>query len=120
MMQPDPRSGEGCITLLVLHEGFANTDTRKRMLYRHCYITSLQAQIFTIQSKKNILKYWPRASLPLMHACGGLQSHLSTLWTSSVVCFSNIIFFKRTPSLLADDILSDRASMGMKPSVNVY
>ena len=40
MLQPDPRSGEGCNTLL--HEGFANVDTRKRMLYRHCnYYTFL-------------------------------------------------------------------------------
>ena len=38
VLQPDPRSGEGCNTLL--HEGFANVDTRKRMLYRHCYIPS--------------------------------------------------------------------------------
>ena len=42
VMQPDPRSGEGCNTLF--NKGFANVDTRKRMLYRHCYIPSLQAQ----------------------------------------------------------------------------
>ena len=36
VLQPDPRSGEGRNTLL--HEGFANVDTLKRMLYRHCYI----------------------------------------------------------------------------------
>ena len=38
VLQPDPQSGEGCKTLL--HEGFANVDTQKRMLYRHCYIPS--------------------------------------------------------------------------------
>ena len=38
VLQPDPRSVEGCNTLI--NEGFANFDTRKRMLYRHCYIPS--------------------------------------------------------------------------------
>ena len=54
MLQPDRRSGEGCNTLL--HEGFANVDTRKRMLYRPCYIPSLQAEEFTIQSQNNVSK----------------------------------------------------------------
>ena len=36
VLQPDPRSGEGCNTLL--HEGFANVNTRKILLFRHCYI----------------------------------------------------------------------------------
>ena len=51
VLQPDPRSGEGCNTLL--HEGFANVDTGKRMLYRHCYIPSLPTQVLTIQSQNN-------------------------------------------------------------------
>ena len=38
VLQPDLQSGEGCNT--VLHEGFANIDTRIRMSYRHCYIPS--------------------------------------------------------------------------------
>ena len=42
MLQPEPRSGEGCNTLS--HEGLANVNIRKRMLYRHCYIPSFQAQ----------------------------------------------------------------------------
>ena len=36
MLQPEPRSGEGCNTLS--HEGLANVNIRKGMLYRHCYI----------------------------------------------------------------------------------
>ena len=36
MLQPEPRSGEGCNTLL--HEGLANVNIRKGMLYRHCYM----------------------------------------------------------------------------------
>ena len=38
VLQPEPRSGEGCNTLS--HEGLANVNIRKRMLYRHCYIPS--------------------------------------------------------------------------------
>ena len=60
MLQPDPRSSEGCNTLL--HEGFANVNTRKRLLYRHCYIPSFLVQVFTIQSKNNLKNFWPRAS----------------------------------------------------------
>ena len=41
MLQPEPRSGEGCNTLS--HEGLSNVNTRKRMLYRHCYIPSFPA-----------------------------------------------------------------------------
>ena len=41
VLQPEPRSGEGCNTLS--HEGLANVNIRKRMLYRHCYIPSSQA-----------------------------------------------------------------------------
>ena len=46
MLQPEPRSGEGCNTLS--HEGLANVNKRKRMLYRHCYIPSFQAQAVQI------------------------------------------------------------------------
>ena len=42
VLQPEPRSGEGCNTLS--HEGLAHVNIRKRMLYRHCYIPSFQAQ----------------------------------------------------------------------------
>ena len=42
MLQPESRSGEGCNTLS--HEGLAHVNIRKRMLYRHCYIPSFQAQ----------------------------------------------------------------------------
>ena len=42
VLQPEPRSGEGCNTFS--HEGLVNVDIRKRMLYRHCYIPSFQAQ----------------------------------------------------------------------------
>ena len=55
MLQPDPRSGEGCNTLI--HEGFANVNTRKRLLYRHCYIPSFLVQVFTIESKNNLSKF---------------------------------------------------------------
>ena len=57
MLQPDPRSGEGCNTLV--HSGLANVNTRKRLLYRHCYIhvPSLLVQVFTIQSKNDISKF---------------------------------------------------------------
>ena len=41
VLQPEPRSGEGCNTLS--HEGLANVDIRKGILYRHCYIPSFQA-----------------------------------------------------------------------------
>ena len=37
----DKGGGECCNTLS--HEGLANVNIRKRMLYRHCYIPSLQA-----------------------------------------------------------------------------
>ena len=76
MLQPDPRSGEGCNTLL--HEGFANVNTRKRLLYRHCYIPSFLVQVFTIQSQNNLSKSLAegtsintrlrRASMPLKPA----------------------------------------------------
>ena len=36
MLQPEPQSGEGYNTLS--HEGLANVNIRKGMLYRHCYI----------------------------------------------------------------------------------
>ena len=49
MLQPDPRSGEGCNTLL--HAGVANVNTRKRLLYRHCYIPSFLVQVFTIKKQ---------------------------------------------------------------------
>ena len=55
VLQPDPRSGEGCNTLI--HEGFANVNTRKRLLYRHCYIPSFLVHVFTIQSKNNLSKF---------------------------------------------------------------
>ena len=38
MWQPNPQSSEGCKTLF--QEGFANANTRKRLLYGHCYIPS--------------------------------------------------------------------------------
>ena len=41
MLQPEPRSGEGCKTLS--HEGLANVNIRKGMLYRNCDIPSSQA-----------------------------------------------------------------------------
>ena len=41
VLQPEPRSGEGCNTLS--HKGLANVNIRKRMLYCHCYIPSFQA-----------------------------------------------------------------------------
>ena len=55
MLQTDPRSSEGCNTLL--HEGLANINTWKRLLYRHCYIPSFLVQEFTIQSKNNLSKF---------------------------------------------------------------
>ena len=55
MLRPDPRSGEGCNTLL--HEGLANVNTHKRLLYRNCYIPSFLVQVFTIQSKNNLSKF---------------------------------------------------------------
>ena len=55
MLQPDPRSGEGCNTLL--HKGFANVNTRKTLLYRHCYKPSFLVQVFTIQSKNTLSKF---------------------------------------------------------------
>ena len=42
MLQPEPQSGESCNTLS--HEGLANVNIRKRILYRHCYIPSFQTQ----------------------------------------------------------------------------
>ena len=63
VLQPNQRSGEGCNTLL--HEGFANVDTRKRMLYRHCYRPSLPAQWSTIH--RTFRNNWPRASIPLIN-----------------------------------------------------
>ena len=60
VLQPEPRSGEGCNTLL--HVGLANVNIRKRMLYRHCYIPpfltqavpnnfiQLSAKMFTVTS----------------------------------------------------------------------
>ena len=38
--------GSGCNTLS--HSGLANVNIRKRMLYRHCYIPSFQAQAVQI------------------------------------------------------------------------
>ena len=55
VLQPDPRNGEGCNTLL--HEGFANVNTQKRLLYRHFNIPSFLVQVFTIQSKNNLSKF---------------------------------------------------------------
>ena len=75
MLQPDLRSGEGCNTLI--HEGFANVKTRKRLLYSHCYIPSFLVHVFTIQSKNNLSKFLAltsintrlqRASIPLKPA----------------------------------------------------
>ena len=42
VLQPEPRSGEGCNTFS--QESLANVKIQKRMLYRHCYIPSFQAQ----------------------------------------------------------------------------
>ena len=42
MLQPEPRSGEGCITLA--HEGLENVKIQKLMLNPHCYISSFQAE----------------------------------------------------------------------------
>ena len=42
VLQPKPQSGSGCNTLS--HKGLANVNIQKRMLYRHCYIPSFQAQ----------------------------------------------------------------------------
>ena len=42
VLKPEPGSSEGCNTLS--HEGLANVNIRKRMLYRHCYIPPFQAQ----------------------------------------------------------------------------
>ena len=36
VLQPEPRSGEGCYILS--HEGLAKVNIRKIMLYRHCYV----------------------------------------------------------------------------------
>ena len=55
MLQPDLGSGEGCNTLI--HKGFANVNTRKRLLYYHCYIPSILVKVFTIQSKNNLSKF---------------------------------------------------------------
>ena len=48
VLRTDLRSGdgEGCNTLL--HSDLANINTRKRLLYRHCYIPSVLVQVFTI------------------------------------------------------------------------
>ena len=63
MLQPDPRSGEGCNTLL--HEGFANVNTRKRLLYHHCYIPSFLVQVITIQSKNSLSKFLAEGVKPI-------------------------------------------------------
>ena len=42
VLQPEPQRGEGFNILS--HEGLANVNIRKRMLYRHCYIPSFHAQ----------------------------------------------------------------------------
>ena len=61
VLQSDPRSIEGCNTLI--HEGFASVNTWKRLLYRHCYIPSFldSSQVFTIQLKNNLSKFLARA-----------------------------------------------------------
>ena len=45
VLQPDPRSGEGCNTFL--HDFW--------------YIPSFLVQVFTIRSKKTFRNFWPRA-----------------------------------------------------------
>ena len=63
VLQPKPRSGEGCNTLS--HSGLANVNIRKRMLYRHCYIPSFQAQavpnnfiqLYAKNVHRNIMKH---------------------------------------------------------------
>ena len=57
VLQPDPRSGEGCNTLV--HSGLANVNTRKRLLYCHCHIhvPSFLVQVFTIQSKNDLSEF---------------------------------------------------------------
>ena len=60
MLQPDPRSGEGCITLL--HSGFAkvHVDTQKRILYRH--IPSLLYSKRIYSANGNLRYFFPRIS----------------------------------------------------------
>ena len=53
VLQPEPRSGEGCNTLS--HSGLAIVNTQKRMLYRHCYFlssTSSPKLFYSIVCKK--------------------------------------------------------------------
>ena len=52
---PSAEVSEGWNTLL--HEGFANVNTRKRLIHRHYYIPSFLVQVFSIQSKKNLSKF---------------------------------------------------------------
>ena len=60
MLQPGPRSAEGCNTLL--HSSFANVITRERLLYRNCYIQcTFLSSSSTMQSQNNIQNFWPRA-----------------------------------------------------------
>ena len=49
-------SSEGCNTLS--HEGLANVNIRKRMLYRHCYIPSFQAHAVP----NNLINYMQQRS----------------------------------------------------------
>ena len=54
--------GEGCNTLL--HEGFANVNTQKRLLYRICYIPSFLIQVFTIsQDYSRYRLFWKYAEI---------------------------------------------------------
>ena len=76
-----------------------------------CYIVIVIYLSCKQQSRNTFSKYWPSASIPLMHACGGLQSHLSEFRILSVVCFSEGRLFTQKPSFLAEDSL---------PSATVY
>ena len=44
-------------TFILGDEGFASVNTRKILLYRHCYIPSFLVQVFTIQSKNTLSNF---------------------------------------------------------------
>ena len=54
MLQPDPRSGEGCDTLL--HEGLAKRSYTEKIVISTLLYTFLSGQVFKIQSKNNLSK----------------------------------------------------------------
>ena len=105
MLQPDPRSGEGCNTLL--HEGFANVDTRKRMLYRHCCIYLPSQHMLQNSVSKRLAECFMVAEgfIPIDAHSGHRLASVSVTGD-----FSN----KRHL------VFPERASMGMKPAATVY